>query len=403
MRVEESKEEHMEVTKPLSIQVDYADTLNYAMVLNGIPFLRKITVTNQSDRDLKQLKISVSFQENIAKSFTRTLDVLPSGLEVDLGQITVELNPEYLFHLTEAMTALMKIEISEDGTVLMEETREVHVLSYNEWQGMDTMPEVLTAFVTPNHPAIDNILVEASHILRESGKDPSFEGYQKGDINRVREQVHAIFMALKNQEITYIGPPASFVARGQRVRLSSEVLEKKMGTCLDLTLLFASCLEAVSIHPLIILIKGHSFLGYWQEEEFFQDTVEYDATSLTKRSAEGMSIIGVLETTDIRSGQNLSFTQSEEHALSHLKNEENFLLSIDVKRARAGGIRPLPERLLVNGQYVQRKEQNLEERTNELPELKEVVKLVEEKPEKVLDRKTLWKESFWISVFGTVF
>ena len=381
----------MEVVKPLSIQVDYADTLNYAMVLNRIPFLRKITVKNETERDLEQLEVSVSFQENIAKPFTRTLDVLPSGLEVDLGQITVELNPEDLFHLTEAMTALMKIEISEEGKVLMEETREVHVLSYNEWQGMDTMPEVLTAFVTPNHPAIDNILVEASHILKESGKDPSFEGYQKGDINRVREQVHAIFIALKNQEITYIGPPASFVARGQRVRLSSEVLKKKMGTCLDLTLLFASCLEAVSIHPLIILIKGHSFLGYWQEEEFFQDTVEYDATSLTKRSAEGISIIGVLETTDIRSGQNLSFTQSEEHALSHLRNEEDFLLSIDVKRARVGGIRPLPERLLVNGQYVQRKEQNLEERTNELPELKEVVKLVEEKPEKVLDRKTLWE------------
>lgn len=381
----------MEVKKPLIIEMDYAGTLNYAMVLNRIPFIRKITVKNETERDLEQLEVRVSFQENIANRFTRTLDVLPSGLEVDLGQIPLELNPEYLFHLTEAMTVLMKIDVSEKGTVIMDETREVHVLSYNEWQGMDTMPEMLTSFVTPNHPAIDNILVQASHILKESGKDPSFEGYQKGDINRVREQVHAIFMALKNQEITYIGPPASFVARGQRVRLSSEVLEKKMGTCLDLTLLFASCLEAVSIHPLIILIKGHSFLGYWQEEEFFQDTVEYDATSLTKRSAEGISIIGVLETTDIRSGQNLSFTQSEEHAMNHLKNEEDFLLSIDVKRARVGGIRPLPERLLVNGQYVQRKEQNLEERTNALPELKEVVKLVEEKPEKVLDRKTLWE------------
>ncbi|HCW72634.1 MAG TPA: hypothetical protein DHM90_01280, partial [Clostridiaceae bacterium] len=81
--------------------------------------------------------------------------------------------------------------------------------------------------------------------------------------------------------ITYIGPPASFVEGGQRIRLSSEVLEKKMGTCLDLTLLFASCLEAVSLHPLVILIKGHSFLGFWQEEEFFQDTVEYDLSSLT--------------------------------------------------------------------------------------------------------------------------
>ncbi|MFH5836605.1 DUF4011 domain-containing protein [Proteiniclasticum sp. C24MP] len=381
----------MEIRKPLGIEVDYSDTLNYAMVLNGIPFIRKITIMNQTENEMEQIEVIVRFQEDIAKDFSRTIDVMPPGLQVDLGEIPMELNPEYLFHLTEAMTTQLTITIQREGEELAEETREVHVLAYNEWQGMDTMPEVLAAFVTPNHPAIDNILVEASHILKESGKDPSFEGYQSGDVNRVREQVHAVFTALRNQQITYIGPPASFVARGQRIRLSSEVLEKKMGTCLDLTLLFASCLEAVSIHPLIVLIKGHSFLGYWQEEEFFQDTVEYDVSSLTKRSAEGMSIIGVLETTDIRSGQNFTFTQSEENAKNHLLREEDFIMTIDVKRARAGGITPLPERLLVDGQYVKVREQNLEERTKRLPELKEVVKVVQETTEKTVDRKTLWE------------
>jgi len=381
----------MELSKPFGIEMDYSSTLNYAMVLNGIPFIRKITLKNQTEKEIRNISISVTFQESIAKDFHRTIDILSPGLEVDLGVIALELNPLYLFHLTEALTTQMKIMIEADQIDTVVEGREVHVLAYNEWQGMDTMPEVLSAFVTPNHPSIDNILVEASHILKESGKDPSFEGYQSGDLNRVREQVLAIYTALANQKITYIGPPASFVARGQRIRLSSEVLEKKLGTCLDLTLLFSACLEAISLHPLIILIKGHSFLGYWQEEEFFQDTVEYDFSSLTKRSAEGMSIIGVLETTDIRSGQAVSFTQSEENAQHHLSREEDFIMAIDVKRARAGGVRPLPERLLVDGQYIKAPEKNLEERSKRLPELKEIVKASQDVIEKTLDRKTLWE------------
>lgn len=381
----------MEVNKPFAVEMDYSSTLNYAMVLNGIPFIRKITLKNQTEKEIRNVRFSVMFQESIAKDFHRTIDILSPGLDVDLGVISLELNPQYLFHLTEAITTQMKITVESDELETMVEGREVHVLAYNEWQGMDTMPEVLSAFVTPNHPSIDNILVEASHILKESGKDPSFEGYQSGDLNRVREQVLAIYTALVNQKITYIGPPASFVARGQRIRLSSEVLDKKLGTCLDLTLLFSSCLEAISLHPLIILIKGHSFLGYWQEEEFFQDTVEYDFSSLTKRSAEGMSIIGVLETTDIRGGQVVSFTQSEENAQHHLSREEDFIMAIDVKRARAGGVRPLPERLLVDGQYIKAPEQNLEERSKRLPELKEIVKASQDVMEKTLDRKTLWE------------
>lgn len=381
----------MENLHRLVVNMDYSDTLNYAMVLNGIPFIRKITLKNDSEMEMKNLKLSIVFPEGMAEDLTRAFDLLPAGIEVDLGRIPVEISPDYLFNLTEAISVQMKVILEADSMDTLVLLKDISVLSYNEWQGMDSMPEVLSAFVTPNHPSVDSIIIEASHILKESGKDPSFEGYQKGDINRVREQVHALYTALKNQMITYIGPPASFVEGGQRIRLSSEVLEKKMGTCLDLTLLFASCLEAVSLHPLVILIKGHSFLGFWQEEEFFQDTVEYDLSSLTKRTAEGMNIIGLLETTDIRIGVDTSFSDSERNAAAHFSHEEDFVMAIDIRRARVGGIRPLPERLLVNGNYVRKTEKGLEERIEQLPELKEIMKTVPENEENKGDRKTHWE------------
>ena len=91
--------------------------------------------------------------------------------------------------------------------------------------------------------------------------------------------------ALQEQNIVYAEPPASFEVFGQRVRLCDEVLSQKMGTCLDLTLFYASCLEAIGLHPLLILQKGHIFAGVWLEETTFPESVQDDVSLLTKRIA----------------------------------------------------------------------------------------------------------------------
>ena len=38
------------------------------------------------------------------------------------------------------------------------------------------------------------------------------------------------------------------------------------GTCIDLALLLASCLEYVDIYPVVVLLSGHAFAGYWRSE-----------------------------------------------------------------------------------------------------------------------------------------
>ena len=381
----------MEVKKTLNVKIDCASTLNYAMFENRIPFIRSVILMNSMEEDLKNVTVTFSFQEDFAKGIVMELDILPKSLEVDLGKIPVELSGEMLFRLTEAMTLSMTIAVNRKDEILFKESQEIRVLAYNEWQGYDTMPEMLAAFVTPNHPSIDNILIEASNLLKDSGKDPSLEGYQKGDINRVREQVSALYTALRNQFITYIGPPQSFSGQGQRIRLSSEVLEKKMATCLDTTVLFASCLEAVSLNPLLILIKGHSFIGFWQEEQFFPDMVDYDLSSITKRTAMGMNLIGVLETTGICDGVSLTYLESERQAMEHLSRSEDFIMAVDVKRARSGKISPIPERLLKDGNYIRVEGKRLEERAKDMPELISIVRMDLGEEAAKVDKRTQWE------------
>ena len=45
------------------------------------------------------------------------------------------------------------------------------------------------------------------------------------------------------------------------------MITRRRGTCHDLAVLLASCMEHVGINPLIYLIRGHTFVGFWKSDE----------------------------------------------------------------------------------------------------------------------------------------
>ncbi|QEC73834.1 hypothetical protein FSB73_21385 [Arachidicoccus ginsenosidivorans] len=83
--------------------------------------------------------------------------------------------------------------------------------------------------------------------------------------------------------------PASFGGAGQRVRLVDTLLATSMGNCLDMSLLYASCLEAMGLYPILVLIKGHAFVGAWLVEDTFPDAVNDDPSLLTKEWPVGLT------------------------------------------------------------------------------------------------------------------
>ena len=66
----------------------------------------------------------------------------------------------------------------------------------------------------------------------------------------VDQQVQAIWTALVNEyRLQYINPPPAYSQQSQRLRTPSEILASKSGTCIDLALLIASCLEYIGVYP----------------------------------------------------------------------------------------------------------------------------------------------------------
>src|SRR5690606_33680790 len=124
---------------------------------------------------------------------------------------------------------------------------------------------------------------EVIEILESQGHKVSFEGYQTKDKERVLQMVSAMFRAIQSHEIVYSAMPPSFEKTGQRIRLLDKVIETKFGNCIDLSLLFASLLEAIDLNPIIVLTSGHAFVGVWLEDHRFDSMINYDVTALTKR------------------------------------------------------------------------------------------------------------------------
>ncbi|WP_297956428.1 DUF4011 domain-containing protein [uncultured Ruminococcus sp.] len=324
--------------------------INFAMQQNYVPVFRNIVITNNTDDELKSVRLRISFEPEFAKTFESSpLDLAPSQ-PVEISPINIIMLSEQLFSLTEKLVGSVTLEALQGDEVIGQESRTIELLAYDQWTGINFMPETAAAFVMPNHPKVQEITAAAGVYMKKWCGDPAFTGYQTKNPNIVKQQMGAVYAALQEQNIGYTMPPASF-EEAQRIRMPDTVLDGKQGTCLDLAVLYCSCLEAVGLNPLLIMVQGHAFAGCWLEEETFADCLQYDMSAITKRIAHGIDTISVVECTDFAAGKNTDFDSAEKHAAAHLDDASAFCFAIDISRTRSSGIRPVPARVSENGTF----------------------------------------------------
>lgn len=329
----------------ITVSGKISGSINFAMQQNYVPLIRNLVVSNDSGVIQNNLKIRITFEPDFAKEFIYDIGSIEPSSSVEISPVNIILSTEFLFSLTEKMVGTILIELLQNDNRIFSYNDTVELLAYDEWNGLLIMPEIITAFVTPNHPLISEVLGRASAFLREWNKLPSFTGYQTNNPNNVKIQMAAIFAALRSWKIIYNNPPASYETIGQRVRLPHKVLEEKQGTCLDLSVLYAACLEAAGLFPLLIFIKGHAFCGCWLEQQTFCDCAVDDVSAIEKRIAEGNEEILLVECTNFTCGNNVDFERAIKHGNDHLNNPTDFQYVVDIQRSRGSGIRPIPVRI----------------------------------------------------------
>ena len=325
--------------------------------------------------------------------YSEHIDTLSVGRTLTLNNVKIIPDGNYLASMSERVTGVLTISLVSGEKTLCSQQTEITALAFDQWHGISLYPELLCAFITPNHPVIAQITARAAELLGKWTGDPSLDAYQSNDSNRVLKQAAAVYGALQEQNIVYCVPPASFEAIGQRIRLCDAIMEQKLGTCMDLTLFYSAVLEAIGLHPLLILLEGHIFAGVWLEEMSFPETVQDDASLITKRLANGINEIAVVECTAFAAKEeSISFDDAQKAAEKQLADINAVECFIDVNRARLSGVKPIPMRIPTeNGWKVERPLLTEDELTAAPKDKSGAVLTDEPEDDTPVTRKTRWE------------
>jgi hypothetical protein len=368
-----TKERELVLAKDLISKVDPVKSVNYSLLHNKESLFVRFTLTNaHPTRTIEGIRVYVELCVGDQNYPCRLrLDLAPASMETLTDKIRIPLTSTLFRSLREAIRSVLFVRISVGEADLIEETHPVSLLAIDEWLDTEKLNAFLPSFVLSRDPAVLRIVDAAQRHLMTLTDDPGagFDGYQSVDPdpkaeNRsepVDKQVWALWSALLYDfSISYINPPPSFEDSSQRLRSPSDVLEGKRGTCVDLALLLAACLEYVGIYPVIFLLKDHAFPGYWRSEEsrnsFFGvegDTGEHVGRDVTSNYSWVLDK-GYDEVTElVRSGylapletvwltQHKGFWEARDAGGENLRSRIQFESMIDVQRARDEQVTPLP-------------------------------------------------------------
>ena len=376
----------------IRVQFDYLPLINFAMQQNKVSVIHQLSIENMTSEPFRNIQVQITAEPDFGSITPVMVEAIPANDSVCLQSFSLVLSANYFAQLTERMSGSLKIEIRSEAETIFTRTYPIDILAYDQWGGINIFPEMLAAFITPNHAVLTPIIKRAAAILEQWTGTPSLDEYQSRNPDRVRKQMAAIYTALTEQQIIYSTIPASFEEHGQRVRLTDSVLAQKLGTCLDMALLYASCLESIGLNALIVITKGHAFAGGWLVPETFPDPAIDDVSLLTKRTAEGIYDITLVETTCMNMGHNADFDNAVKSANGKLSDPGSFILAIDVRRARHSGVRPIPQRVL-NGQVWEIKEDEDINRntTHATPQSVNPYDLSGSETQTVLTKQLLWE------------
>ena len=365
------------VTDIVALTITPIEELNYSLLHNRRPLFEDFKLVKRKRGRMTNLSITVDLNAGSwSFPFRRHCDMVE---ELDLkSEIHASLTADLVRSVRESVNTSLFVEITWHNQVLYRNTHRVRLLPPDQWRDTNQDRIWLPCFVLPRDPAVSALVEKAHRYVRVLRDDPGagFDGYQSVDADRedptedVDLQVQALWSAILHEwELGYINPPPTY-SRGldsQRLRTPSAVLADRSGTCIDLTLLVAACLELVDIYPVIFLLDGHAFPGYWRSDEAHEQFLQVQearvdapvdprgtvvAGTQAERWVSGrLAYDEIVRQVDqgrlvpiesVKLTENCGFWAAVEAGKENLRPRREFHSMIDVLSARFDRVTPLP-------------------------------------------------------------
>jgi len=323
-------------SSPVRITTETEPNLCLAMQQNAIPILRKIVIENISNKAIEDIAFTITSDPALITQEPVLISTIAPGEKWISPPTELALSSDKLRAQMETETGLLTVTVTDNSGALGSHSTPLSILPPAHWPGLVSLPELLAAYVTPNHPALQAVLEAASDFLKTQTGSGALDGYQSRDPKRVAQMCQAVYEALRATGVRYINPPASFEKHGQRVRFADEVIGK-MGTCLDVALVLASLMEQAGLNTFIVLMEQHAFTGVWLTRFHLHSPTLDDPAPL--RSRTDLKEALVFDSTVLTAGG--SFEQARTIGRRYLDDTAEFDSAIDIRASRLHGIRPL--------------------------------------------------------------
>lgn len=369
-----------------TLDVVPVDELNYAVLHNTRPggLFKSFVVERNGAAAGERIEVDVELHLGQEQAAWRKCFLVADEDRWDLaGEIHVPLTAGLVRSVREAVNSSVVVQLRVQDTLLARQSHRLRLLPVDQWRDNDKDGQWLPSFVLPRDAAAMRAVQQAQRYVRVLRDDPSagFEGYQvAGDaepgedaLTEVDLQVQAIWATLVHEwQLGYINPPPTYSTEldSQRLRTPSAVQRNAAGTCIDLALLLAACLELVDIYPVIFLLDGHALPGYWRHHSFHAQfnqaiypdeadappmpsprsssagiqkypwqTLGRDAHRELARCIEARQLVPI-ET--VRLTEYCGFVHAIEAGVEALASVRDFHSMLDIVRARQHGVTPLP-------------------------------------------------------------
>ena len=322
-----------------AVSIDCHPTVHYAFLQNAIPLVREIRLRHPGPAEHRDLCLTIRAEPAFAAPLEIPLPVLAPGAELRLAPVDLKLSPQFLAEIRGHVAGRLHVEVTGFDTCLARHAQPIAVLAANEWSGLESLPEILAAFVVPHDAAVKRILDKTADILHTPTGRNTLNAYADKSRERVRQQIAALYEALGRERIRPIPPPTSYETVGHPVRLPSEILEQRLASGLDLALFFAACCEQAGLHPMLFVHGGHAYAGCWLVEQTLAQPSSDDQQAI--RKLVELEDVAVFELSGLTQDEPGSLQQAEALALPSLETGAPFRLALDVKRSRSSGILPL--------------------------------------------------------------
>lgn len=369
-----------------AVHAQPARELNYAVLHNSDQGLFTEFVVDRNSAPTGS-RIATDVELQLGMETARYSSTFVVGEQDDRWTLTdkihVPLTAGLVRSVREAVTSSLTVQLRLDDKVLTRQSHPVRLLPVDQWRDNAKDGQWLPSFVLPRDPAVMGAVQQAQRYVRVLRDDPTagFEGYQvaasdpptEQELVEVDLQVQAIWSALLHEwKLGYINPPPTYSSQldSQRLRTPSTVRRHAAGTCIDLALTLAACLELVDIYPVIFLLEGHALPGYWRHHSFHERFIEgvfkesdagVPANAMAGSSAEiqkyPWQTLGreahrelaarirareLVPIETVRLTENTGFVEAIAAGIEALAHPRDFHSLLDIVQARQNGVTPLP-------------------------------------------------------------